>query len=395
MKRLALVAVVGLGAVACGRNLPLQPAPPAPHATTPAPTPDMSCGPLNACGQCGPTPPEVCNGVDDNCNGVIDEGCVIRLDDLGDIAAVRTNGARTILATQTSDYYSFFNAGNYGGDILVRDSDGSTTTISAHGDLAAGVADPTWDGWPAVDGDLVAWLLLAYEDVGYSLRIHNLATHVTTEINRSNVLIAPPTVNAGRVAWAEDVGEYLDGARSLWLLDTTGTRPRQQVMTPPGRPWNPSLWGDWIVYELFPLDVTSGVGPDIYSQNLVTGELHLLSDGTGKSSHPRIDGGRVVWGRTDAAYDADVVTRDLTGDSPAVVVGHHVNGNWAGWPVIRGSLVCWQQPGETWAVDLDVGHAMMVGVARQVFGGCDIGGRRIVWDSSWQAMARDLLDGEP
>jgi len=31
-------------------------------------------GVRNACGSCGPAPEEICNGLDDNCNGVIDEG---------------------------------------------------------------------------------------------------------------------------------------------------------------------------------------------------------------------------------------------------------------------------------------------------------------------------------
>ena len=31
-------------------------------------------GVKNACGSCGPLPAEACNGVDDNCNGVVDEG---------------------------------------------------------------------------------------------------------------------------------------------------------------------------------------------------------------------------------------------------------------------------------------------------------------------------------
>ncbi len=46
---------------------------PATASTTTA-TASIDEGVANACGTCGPVPAEVCNGIDDDCNGVIDDG---------------------------------------------------------------------------------------------------------------------------------------------------------------------------------------------------------------------------------------------------------------------------------------------------------------------------------
>jgi len=67
--------------VGCSRApLPLdRPTPPDAAPTPPsAAPPDAACDP-NACGDCGRPLPEECNGRDDDCDGVVDEGCPRRL----------------------------------------------------------------------------------------------------------------------------------------------------------------------------------------------------------------------------------------------------------------------------------------------------------------------------
>ncbi|MEQ8461923.1 MAG: MopE-related protein [Sandaracinaceae bacterium] len=51
------------------------PPPPTATATISVNTPAAGAGVTIVDGYCNPNQPEVCNGLDDNCNGVIDEGC--------------------------------------------------------------------------------------------------------------------------------------------------------------------------------------------------------------------------------------------------------------------------------------------------------------------------------
>jgi hypothetical protein len=54
----------------------------------------MACGEqtCNACGTCGPAPPETCNGVDDDCNGSVDEGLTNACGACGDVPPETCNG---------------------------------------------------------------------------------------------------------------------------------------------------------------------------------------------------------------------------------------------------------------------------------------------------------------
>src|SRR5690606_38875111 len=49
-------------------------------------------GVTNACGTCGPPPAEVCNGIDDDCDGTLDEGVLNRCGDCGPEPAEVCNG---------------------------------------------------------------------------------------------------------------------------------------------------------------------------------------------------------------------------------------------------------------------------------------------------------------
>jgi hypothetical protein len=64
--------------------------------------PDLDCA-RNACGTCGPAPVEECNGRDDDCDGIVDNGCVEKLAPaLGrSVSWVRIVGDDVLLARAT------------------------------------------------------------------------------------------------------------------------------------------------------------------------------------------------------------------------------------------------------------------------------------------------------
>ena len=56
--------------------------------------------PLNACSECGPAPTEICNGVDDDCDGAMDEGCGVPDMGMPDMGVSTDGGVPADLAVE-------------------------------------------------------------------------------------------------------------------------------------------------------------------------------------------------------------------------------------------------------------------------------------------------------
>jgi hypothetical protein len=233
--------------VAGCRTQPLETTPPrdlAPLVDL-APAVDAGCdGGLNACGACGPTPDEVCNGRDDDdCDGFVDEGCAHRLDPGQSIAAsrVRLAGERAVYSGGTSLPYGSQQTEVWAVDLR----DGSHRLLAS----APGVKPDGTSGFVGsgdTDGTWAVWIRQTGNDVALeaaSLETSATRTHAFARVHPLN----EPSIVDGRVVWS-------DGARAAsWSL----ADDRVETITLPRPAVGLRRDGDWLltIVDVRPLAV--------------------------------------------------------------------------------------------------------------------------------------------
>ena len=270
-----------------------------------------AAGSVNACGTCGPLPVEVCNGRDDNCNGVIDEGCVDRIGErpLSDLILVGNQAAYT----ETSDY---------------RDRK-STTTVGLL-DMPSGTRKtftvPTNVYQVAFDGTFFAW-----NTGGGEFALREARTGVEKRIPGGSVSTSPPTLHDGHLAFVKAafgssflVVRDLSGATAVeFPLDTQITSDRI------------ALSNEWAVYTEYSANATTS----LRAVHLPDGRKVSPSAGVvGSHRSPAIVGSRLVWEcQSSSSGSCGIYSMDLDADiqAPVKLAESGVA------PTLTQSAVCW------------------------------------------------------
>ncbi len=351
-------------------------------------------GARNACGECGPLPEEQCNDRDDDCDGIVDEGCVRRIPSDRYVSRVRVDGDWAVVEVSGAARYAVSNGPEV---LLVQVSTGAVRELVAERIARTGATRPAGAHGASIDGTRVAWVeddaynqptrLVAYDRMtgAYVLRPAELLAGASTALD------------GGRVAfttWARDGG----GPLRLWDLasDTVAT-----VTTLGPTEAAPDLSGPWVVFER---TTRAAEGTQVIARHLSTGEEHVVSMGlVGSHRAPAIDGNTVVWHREEGnrPMDSEVYVYDLVSRgrrmismSPRAVMAR-----------VRGSVVCWSHRPDPsrndtrysydlTAMDLGTGRARVLSPRG---GDCDVTGRQVWWSGihAGEAYWRELIAGEP
>jgi len=343
---------------------------------------------LNACGACGPLPAEECNGRDDDCDGVTDEGCVRRVLSDRFVSRVRVDGDWAVL--------NVAGAQRTRADVLlVQISTGVTRELVAERVARSGEARPVLTHGASIDGTRVAWI----EDDSVNRPARVVAFDRATGAYRTRATSAPveatTAIDGERVVYT-GIGSGGSAVR-LWDLATDVDGAVGSAGPADARP---DVSGPWVVFER---TVRTG-GSQVVARRLDTGEERELSEGIpGAHFAPSVDGSVVVWHREEGnrARDSQVIAYDLATRAHRVI-STAPRAFSAG---VRGSTVCWSHRGDPERSDQRYGYDLTVmdlATGRSAVLGprgndCDVSARRVSWLGfhSAEAYWRDLLDGEP
>lgn len=325
----------------------------------------------NACGECGPLPEEQCNERDDNCNGVVDEGCVIR--------ALATSDQERRVRISGDWLVADVVRRGVGGDILALHI--PTGRIQVVTESTEPPTDVPYARWSAIDGELVAFYYIGRSFNGVpNIAAHDLSTGETFEPPMVLEGQSAPNVDDGRVLFAAK--DAMGGPFDVFIWEPAAG-DMERIGDPSLSEMAPDASGEWLVFE----ESESGeevFGRHIAAMNLRTGERLRLSDGLPEGWHvaPAIDGTRVVWhrehggsapGRVGDVYLFDLETRERSILAEGGSALHaRIDGDLVCWSAASGSAV---SEGVT-AMNLSTGVQRVMNARAEL---CDVSGRRLAW----------------
>ncbi len=345
-------------------------------------------GQRNACGACGPAPEELCNERDDDCDGVVDEGCVRRVAVLRESEGrVRLSGDRAAIDTGTAI-------------AVVSLRDGAVTWLRPPaGDAGAS----RYYDRSAIDGDLVAYVRGDGSNLTRVVVAYDLSTGASYDVSDPALQADLPAVDRGRVVYET---RSSSGDTDVWAWDLSTLRATR-LTGPVADERAADVWGDTVVFERGPRG-DSTFHTDIVTHDVVTGAERVLTEGLrGWARAPAIDGARVVWhqeepGGNAPSYRAEIWLHDLsTGERRRLrEYGRRFV------PRVAGPLVCWSSFQSVHSSEGGVGDHVEVmdtrtdrvlPLAPRGFL-CDLSARRVAFlenAGAADAFVRELLPEEP
>ncbi len=319
-----------------------------------------------------PVVEEVCNGRDDDCDGAVDEGCVVRLGTLA------TQDLRVRVSSDGLAVIDAHGLSGSGDVVLVdRATPAEANVLTPHAEPIASSDDPSREVGGSIDGGWVAW---TREGDGVVV-VHELASGDEFE-SGGLAFASSPVVEGDRVVF--HVGAPRSHAE-LWQWTAAGGF--EQLTEFGLRVAEPDLSGDWVVYERSTAE-DSIFGRHVDALHLETGEVVRLSEGLDEGWHlaPAIDGELVVWqqstGSTAPSREGIVWSYDLgTGERRALSEESGLD------PRVSNGRVCWTSEvtfmveegyyAEKVVMLLDVGARVPTRVARGYR--CDLNGPHLVY----------------
>ncbi|MGE0784066.1 MAG: hypothetical protein AB7S26_00160 [Sandaracinaceae bacterium] len=356
-------------------------------------------GALNACGECGPLPMEECNERDDDCDRVVDEGCVIRAGTLSTSDTfVRVSGRRLVF-----DAMSYFS--NNEDVVLVDLDDFGAEILTPHGDPIDGPGDPSPERRGVIGGRYVAWIRRGMDvsnPVG-ELQAYDIDTRTQLMVPQRGAAGEIPAIDGDRIVWQSRLDPR--GDADVVAYDVT-TLALEVLAGSPDSEMSPDLSGRWLVYEIAPPD--QELARRIEALDLESGErVDVSGDLEGFHSAPAIDGTRIVWERdVNIAHEPrrwDVFVYDLATRERRMIS----TGAPAMRPRISGDLVCWSTTsqlnpaGGQWETGGVTVHDLATGRQAELTSQahlCDIDGRTVAWlerRGDLDPYVYTLRDGEP
>lgn len=374
---------------ACGRS---QPDKARPDLSQPAAMADGGVddcpGGRNACGDCAPAQVEECNGWDDNCDGVIDEGCSILWPQLQQsFAPIRLFGDGVVIA-QSGSAFGYTSANAYVMRLQYAASVGAAPDTLAQTPITDAGLQNESDRDPDFDGKWVTWLRGDYygDPTNTNVVAMTLADRQQQILSMGLAAAGPPAVSGGRVVFAAIPSNQADSDIELFDLTTA----QRTTLTFPGVFESaPDISGDWVVYER--RDAANG-DAQVRAIHIPDGVLDAPSEGLdGANTGPAIDGTHVVWTRTVSAATStapavsEVWWYDLaTREQRKLGAGQN--------PRVDGTLTCWAGSDGVWLADASTGRSARVVTSG---GNCDVAGRRLAWIGHQGLTYRDLSKSEP
>jgi beta propeller repeat protein len=351
-----------------------NPAVTAPGCTQPAGyvTNNSDCNDSNAAINAGAT--ELCDSVDNNCNGIIDEGfndtdgdgvadCVDSDNDndgLTDTEEIAF-GTAPLNSDTDGDGVDDLNDAFPLNPVETKDSDAVETRITSNSSNQY---------FPAISGRRIVWA--DSRNVYTDIYMYDISTGVEARITSNSADQTYPAISGNRIVWTD----YRNGNTDIYMYDIL-SRIETRITSNTGYQYDSAVSGNRIVWE----DTRNG-NADIYMYDMSTGiETRITSNTAGQYS-PAISGNRIVW-EDNRNGNNDIYMYDIS-----IGIETRITSNTAGQysPAISGNRIVWEDYRngnyDIYMYDISTGIETRITSNSAGQNNPAISGNRIVWEDN-------------